>query len=117
MLLLVSKVYTPHKESITDLTVRKAALNFLKKKNFHQILRNEILFTVAPRTLKSNTTQTNRVLGVMKSLRFGGFLRDEGFKQLGTIVQLIKIIGHELQLTLNDSTVDAFCQSGESVLS
>ena len=85
---------------------------FLKKKDFHQKLRNEILFAVAPRTLKSDTVQQNSVMSVMKSLLFGGFLRDEGFKQLGTIIELVKIIGHDLKFKLRDNSIDAFCQSG-----
>ena len=85
---------------------------FLKKKDFHQKLRNEILFAVAPRTLKSDTVQQSSVMGVMKSLLFGGFLRDEGFKQLGTITELAKIIGHDLKFKLRDNSIDAFCQSG-----
>ena len=75
-------------------------------------MRNEILFAVAPRTLKSGVAQKNAVLGVMNSLLHGGFLRDEGFKQLGTIIELIKIIGQDLKFKFMSDKVDAFCQSG-----
>ena len=85
---------------------------FLKKKDFHQKLRNEILFAVAPRTLKSDTVQQNSVMRVMKSLLFGGFLRDEGFKQLGTMIKLRHILGQDLKFTFKMTSIDAFCHSG-----
>lgn len=88
-------------------------MNFLKKKNFHQILRNEILFAIAPRTLKSCSAQRNGVYSVMSSLRFRGFLRDEGFKLLGTMMEMTKIIGKELQFTFKMTRVDEFCRSGK----
>ena len=87
-------------------------MEFLMRKNFHQILRNEILFTIAPRTLKSGVVQRNDVLGVMNSLRFGGFLRNEGFKQLGTMIEMSQVSGEQLQFSFKASTIDAFCQSG-----
>ena len=93
------------------------AFKFLKKKTFHQTLRNEILFAVAPRTLQSGVAQRRGVYNVMSSLRFKGFLRDEGFKQLGTIIEMTKIIGHELKFTFKMTTVDQFCRSGTSTFS
>ena len=107
---------TLFKDTITNPAIRKAALDFLKKKTFHQTLRNEILFAIAPRTLHSDVAQQNMVLGVMKSLLFGGFLRNEGFKQLGTIIELIKIIGFDLKFNFKSSPIDAFCQSGDDYL-
>ena len=100
------------KESITDVTIKNAALRFLKKKTFHQTLRNEILFAISPRTLESGEAQRNGVLSVMKSLLFGGFLRDQGLKQLGTMIELVKIIGHDWIFTFESSPIDAFCVSG-----
>ena len=90
-------------------------MNLLKKKTFHQTLRNEILFALAPRTLKSGAVQRNAVMNVMNSLQHGGFMRDEGFRQLGTIFEFIKIIGHNLKFSLKSSPVDVFCQTGELV--
>ena len=88
-------------------------MDFLKKKTFHQTLRNEILFAVAPRTLNSgNKAQKNGVLGVMKSLLYGGFLRNEGFKQLGTMIEMSKVSDKELRFSFNSCTVSEFCQSG-----
>lgn len=97
---------------MADPIIKKAALKFLKKPNFHQTLRNEILFGVAPRTLKSDAAQKNGVYSVMSSLRYGGFLRDEGFKQLGTLVEMMKIFKSELNFNFEKPTVDQFCQSG-----
>ena len=57
-------------------------MDFLRKTNFHQTFRNEILFAISPRTLKSGLPQRNGVLGVMYSLLYGGFLRNEGFENL-----------------------------------
>ena len=93
--------------------MKEAALEFLKRKTFHQTLRNEILFAIAPRTLKSGLTQQNGVYSVMSALRFKGFLREEGFKQLGTINEMTKIFGHELQFNFKMTPVDDFCQSGK----
>ena len=81
----------------------------MKRKTFHQTLRNEILFAIAPRTLKSDSTQQNGVYSVMSALRFKGFLRDEGFKQLGTINEMTKLLGHELQFNFKMIPVDEFC--------
>ena len=92
--------------------LRERALTFLKKKDFHQTLRNEILFTVAPKTLKSGIEQRNAILGVVQTLRFGGFLRDQGFKQLGTMIKLANIIRQELNFDLKVELIDDFCQSG-----
>ena len=104
---------TQFKETLTD-PIKKAAKKFLKKKDFHQTLRNEILFAIAPRTLKSGVEQRNGVLGVMYSLQYGGFLRDEGFKQLGTMIEMSKIIGQELKFNFRThSPIDTFCQSGK----
>ena len=83
----------------------------MRKTNFHQTLRNEILFAVSPRTLKSGLTQRNGVLGVMYSLLYGGFLRDEGFKQLGTMIEMRNVCGEKLHFGFKASTIDAFCQS------
>ena len=87
-------------------------MEFLMRKNFHQILRNEILFTLAPRTLKSGVVQRNGVLGVMNSLRFGGFLRNEGFKQLGTMIEMSKVCNEELRFNFKACGINTFCQSG-----
>ena len=105
------------KVTIIDPAKRKAAISFLKKKNFHQTLRNEILFAIAPRTLTSGVVQQNSVLGVMNSLLRGGFLRDEGFKQLGTIIELIKIIGFDLKFALKSSRIGVFSQTGNFLAS
>ena len=99
------------KESLTDRTMRKDALKFLKKKTFHQTLRHEILFAVAPRTLKPDLTQQNGVYSVMSALRFKGFLREEGFKQLGTIIEMTNLFGHELQFNFTKTPIDEFCRS------
>ena len=96
--------------------MKQAALDFLKKRTFHQTLRNEILFAVAPRTLKSDVTQRNCLYNVMSSLRFKGFLRDEGFKQLGTVIEMTNIVGQELKFDFKMSKVDEFCRTGELFL-
>ena len=75
-----------------------------------------MLFAVSPRTLKSGLAQRNGVLGVMYSLLYGGFLRDEGFKQLGTMIEMSKMSGEQLQFSFKASTIDAFCQSGDFCL-
>ena len=90
--------------------------DFLKKKDFHQTLRNEILYGVAPRTLQSSVEQTNVVFGVMNSLRFGGFLRNEGFKQLGTMIEMSKVCNEELRFNFNACRIDTFCRSGRVVI-
>ena len=100
------------KESLSDPAIKQVTLDFLKKKTFHQILRNEILFAVSPRTLESGLTQRNGVLGVMYSLLYDGFLRNEGFKQLGTMIEMSKISGEQLQFSFKANKIDAFCQSG-----
>ena len=88
-------------------------MDFLKKKSFHQTLRNEILFTVAPRTLTSVVSQRNGALGVMYSLLYGSFLRNEGFKQLGTMIEMSKVCNEELRFKFNACRIDTFCRSGE----
>ena len=100
-------------DSFTDPIVKQNAQKFLKRPNFHRTLRTEILFAIAPRTLKSDERQKRGVYNVMRSLQFGGFLRDEGFKQLGTIIEVSKIIGRDLQFKFKKPTVEEFCRSGE----
>ena len=100
------------KDSLTDPTLKQATLAFSKKKNFHQILRNEILFSVAPRTLQSSVEQRNAVFAVINSLGFGGFLRNEGFKQLGTMIEMSKVCNEELRFNFKASGIDTFCRSG-----
>ena len=86
---------------------------FLRKKTFHQTLRNEILFTVAPRTLRPGVEQNEAVLGVMNSLVCGGFLRNEGFKLLGTMIEMTKVSDEELRFRMISCTIDDFCRSGK----
>ena len=97
---------------MTDATIKEAAMKFLKRKTFHQTLRNEILFAIAPRTLKSDLAQRNTVMCVMNSLRYGGFLRDEGFKQLGTMIEMSKVCNEELRFNFKACGINTFCQSG-----
>ena len=40
------------------------------------------------------------------------FLRDEGFKQLGTIIEITKIIQTNLKFNLKSARVQTFCRSG-----
>ena len=66
-------------ESI-DLAVKKAATDFLWKPNFHQNLRNEILFGLTPATLKACEEQKQKINYVINVMELGGFLYDHGFK-------------------------------------
>ena len=100
-------------ETLKDPSCRPATLAFLKKKTFHQTLRNEILFAVAPQSLKSCVEQRENVLKVMDSLVCGGFLRDEGFKMLGTMIEMTKVSDEDLIFSLISCTIDQFCQSGK----
>ena len=79
---------------------------------FHQTFRNEILFAIAPRTLKSGVDQDEGVFGVMNSLVCGGFLRNEGFKLLGTMIEMTKVSDEELRFRMISCTIDDFCRSG-----
>lgn len=74
----------------------KMVQEFLRKKNFHQNLRQEILFGLLPRTLKANTVQERRsqnaaLFDLVQRLSYRSILWDEGIKQLGTIIEFDKL--------------------------
>ena len=97
-------------ESNTD--SKKAATDFLHKPNFHQNLRNEILFGLTPTTLKACVDQRQAINDVANTMLSGGFLREHGLKSLATILAFEAIIKKEVIFKCKTENITSFFQSG-----
>ena len=100
------------KESITDSTIKKAATDFLHKPNFHQNLRNEILFGLTPTTLKACVDQRQTINDVANTMLSGGFLRQHGLKSLATIIAFEAIIKEQVIFACKTENITSFFKSG-----
>lgn len=90
---------------------------FLRKTNFHQSLRKEILFHLMPRTLKSNSPnerkrQTATLFDLVQRLSNRSILWDEGLKQLGTIIEFDNLTGKSWTYTYRAPSITAFINQG-----
>ena len=84
---------------------------------FHQKLRNEILFTLLPRTLAPKTpeereSQKATLEDVVKRLAFRSLLFDEGIKQLGTIIEFERLTAQKWNFRLRNVPIEKFCNDG-----
>ena len=112
MLLLRVRINNLYQESITDSTIKQAVTDFLQKGNFHQNLRNEILFGLTPTTLKACKDQQQTINYVTNTMLFGSFLRQHGLKSLATINAFEAIISEEVNFKCKTESIASFYQSG-----
>ena len=106
------RTYNPYKESVTDPTIKQAVTKFLHEGNFHQNLRNEILFGLTPTTLKACKEQIQTLNYVVNVMQCGGFLHDNGLKSLATIIAFENIIEEEVTFKSKAENITSFFQSG-----
>ena len=103
-------------ESIDDETIKNEAIDFLSQKNrlrsFHQTLRHEILFALAPQTFESSIIQRAELRETARLLTKKGFLHDQGLNQLGTIQEFCKIIKQNVFFEYEFSKLEDFCDKG-----
>ena len=94
-------------------------MEYLKRKDFHQVLRNEILWGLIPKTLvaKSNPEyQQHTVPMAMKTLECRSFLRGPGILQLETIQKYFNIIKEEPEFKARKENVKDFCREGKTIV-
>ena len=87
--------------------------NYSDLRNFHHTLRHEILFALVPRTFEPGTEQRAALREVAHLLTMGGFLHDQGLKQLGTIRKFSEIINKSLHFEVKMPTIEDFCSQSK----
>ena len=96
--------------------IKKRAIEYLKKKNFHQLLRSEILFQLTPKTMAPGPSQKYVLQELCDVLIGSGFLRGQGFRELGTVKKLESILEEELTLQYSGFVnIQSFLQSSKPV--
>ena len=79
--------------TVHDQSSKTTAEKFITEKNFHQILRNEIVFGLIPKSLTPNADQTHPLLHLMVSLKETSLLWNvQGMLRLPTVCKFFEII-------------------------
>ena len=123
-----------------DSVHKEQAMQYLKRKDFHQVLRNEILWGLIPKifsglwfkifyswllnvlkswwkakTQNQRLAQQHDVELTMKVLQNEGFLRGPGLLQLETIQMYFNIIDEKPRFKVHKKKVTDFCSEGTSI--
>ena len=96
------------KDTLSNQELKQRGLNFLQSLRFHRNLRYEILFCLIPKTLTPGASQRHAITNMMQTLKYGGFLRDDGLFQLGVMKALCKIINQKPSMTLKIQPITKF---------
>ena len=99
---------------MSDPVTKKTAFQFLKKTDFHQNLRLEILFGLIPKTFEPSDDQRHSVGEMTIMMMHGGFLRNQGVKSLATIRAFETILNTPLDFKYCQLTITEFFNKGKS---
>ena len=105
------------KDTLSNQELKQRGLNFLQSLRFHRNLRYEILFCLIPKTLTPGASQRHAITNMMQTLKFGGFLRDDGLFQLGVMKKLCKIINQKPSMTLKIQPITKFATENKAEFS
>ena len=89
-------------------------MDFLNRSDFHQTLRNEILFGLIPKSLNKGDDQRNGIEHLMDKLEFRGLIKqDQGIVQLQTVLNFLEIIKAPMpNITFHQTSIDDVALNG-----